>query len=308
MNRLKKKSPLLVIVSCVILGWSCTRADDPADESNADECVWESAEDGIPSGGPYYHQIFRGTSTDGFSFEDESVLLLDHASVPDAIVGQDGKRSIYYINGMPGRHGIWIAREQSDGTFVTEDCVRIDGEFNANAVDPDVLWLPTGEMRLFYFEGNFVGSAGPMEEAHPFYAATSSDGIHFEVDGLALEVEEATDPSVVQLNDGTWLMAISQGSQTLFAASTLGLEYQLTGAVVEGGVPELALLDDGSLRCFVTGNGIESHRSTDNGATWTKESGTRLSGPTGQVTADPSLIKLSDGTFELYYKTMEPIE
>ena len=258
--------------------------------------------------GIYNHQIFRGHSEDGFTFTDESVLLLDHASAPDATIDEEGQRSIYFVNGEVGKHGIWRAIENEEGVFVIDDCVRLDGVFNGDAVDPDIVRLPTGELRMYYYEGSFIGVADPSEDGvDRILAATSTDGIHFEVDGIAFEAENANEPSVVKLPDGSWLMAIASGTEghkTLLAHSVDGLTFSLTGAGLDGGVPELMMTADGDIRCFITGFGIESHISRDNGATWTKESGTRLQAELTDVTADPSAIKISDGTTELYYKTI----
>lgn len=257
-------------------------------------------------GHPYFHQVYRAFSSDGLSFTLENVLLLDHASVPDAVLRPNGETWVYFVNGQPGQHGIWAARETDTGTWVHMDCVRLDGVFNGNAVDPDVMLLPDGRYRLFYYEGFFVGPppASP-EPVHPIFSAVSEDGLNFTVERELITVENVTDPSVVQRPDGSWLMALSQGSRTLLAASSDGYNFELTGVVVEaGGVPELTVLPNGQLRLFVTGRGIESLISDDGGQIWTQEPGERIF-VADMITADPSLVAMPDGTYTLFYKVQE---
>ena len=187
------------------------------------------------------------------------------------------------------------------------DCIRLDGEFNGNAVDPDIVLLSDGRYRLFYYEGHFVGSRPPSEGPHPIFSAISEDGLNFKIERQLIAVETVTDPSVVQLANGRWLMALSQGTRTLLADSDDGYDFELTGVVVElGGVPELAILADGNVRLYVTAGGIKSVVSGDEGQTWVVEPGTRLSSPQGEILADPSLIATSDGTWVLFYKMAPP--
>ena len=65
---------------------------------------------------------------------------------------------------------------------------------------------------------------------------------------------------------------------------------------ISGVSPEAVLLDDGSVRLYVTDMGIKIYKSSD-GLNFTEET---ASPPQGG--ADPTLIKLSDGTYRMYYK------
>ena len=289
-------------------------------------------------GGPYFHQVYRAHSGDGLDFAPENQLVLDHASVPDAVLMPDGSTLLYYVNGLTEQHGIWVATQSPEGAWGVIDCVRLDGEFNGNAVDPDVILLDDGRLRLFYYEGRFVGPR-PLsgeEPPHPIYSAVSRDGVNFSVEARLLAVEGVTDPSVVRLPSGAWLMALSQGPRTLLAHSQDGNTFQLRGDPIKlggvlelalsqgprtllahsqdgntfqlrgdpiklGGVLELALLPGGRLRLYVSAMGIKSLISEDNGVTWTEEPGTRLSSRDGGILADPSLIS-SNGEWTMYYK------
>lgn len=52
--------------------------------------------------------------------------------------------------------------------------------------------------------------------------------------------EMLTDPSLLALPDGTWLMAISAGQNTLMTRSTDGLTFTRDATLTFGGVPEFA--------------------------------------------------------------------
>ena len=92
----------------------------------------------------YDHRVQWASSTDGKNFTKDNQVLLEHASVPDAVVRPDGKVWVYFVNGNPGQHAVFVAEQQADGTLKTFDCIRIDGEINGNAVDPDIVLLDDG--------------------------------------------------------------------------------------------------------------------------------------------------------------------
>jgi hypothetical protein len=76
--------------------------------------------------------------------------------------------------------------------------------------------------------------------------------------------------------------------------------------VKDGGVPELTLLPDNMLRLFVTAKGIESLLSQDGGKTWQKEAGQRVAAQQGNVAADPSVIRMPDGSWLMTWKRFRP--
>ena len=255
----------------------------------------------------YFHQIYRAFSSDAFNFTPENVLLLDHASVPDAVVGPDGETWVYYVNGEAAQHGIWAARQNAAGEWEAIDCVRIDGQFNGNAVDPDIVRLPDGRYRLFFYEGFFTTPVPQDAGDHPIFSAISGDGLNFTLEQQLVALEDVTDPSAVRLPDGSWLLALPQKGETLVLPSADGFNFDPAGIVrlSPGGIPELAALPDGRVRLFYAiGGGIGSYISSDNGQTWQAESGLRINKPVGEeIAADPSLLALPDGSYELYYKT-----
>ena len=264
----------------------------PTAETAASDCAA-----GDPNQAPLYgHQVYLAASPDGVQFQGDGELILEHASVPDGIVGPDGKLWVYFVNGEPGRHGIFAARQSDDGAWEIVDCVKLDGRFEGNAVDPDVTRLPDGRYRLVYFLGNFVGGPPPdPNRPHPIYSAVSEDGVNFTVEQQLIAVENVTDPSLAQLPDGRWLLALTRNGETLLAASDDGTNFELTGVTVAApGIPELAALPDGRIRLYLS----QSFVSSDGGQTWTVEEGHFVPGGG----ADPSLAALPDGSYAFFYK------
>ncbi len=152
-------------------------------------------------------------------------------------------------------------------------------------------------IRLAYL-ANFTS---PNERA--ICLAESDDGLSFRSLGLAVDLRAAgtiTDPSVVQLPNGSWLMALSAGQTTRLARSTDGLSFTLGETLTYGGVPELALTGDGGVRLYVCAGAIVAYRSQD-AVTWQREQPVVTRGPNGSMlVCDPSRVA---GTDVFVFKT-----
>lgn len=247
--------------------------------------------------GPYYHAVVATETTDGVALTGATTIL-DHASVPDGVRGPDGDVLIYYVNGAQGY--VWIAR-LAGASATPLGPLRLNGTDRAvGIVDPDVWRMPDGKVRIAYLAG--FGPPSPKPRA--ICIAESADGLSFTVLGAALEVasgEMITDPSVIRLPDGSWRMAVSLGQQTILARSSDGLRFTRYATVNFGGVPELALAQDGTLRLYVCKAGIESWRSHDGGTTWRREATVVPPGPPERrIVCDPSLVA---GSGRFLYKT-----
>ncbi len=244
----------------------------------------------------YEHQVYLTTSKDGLTFTEPAELIIEHASVPDVVIGPDGALWVYFVNGEPGQHGIFAARQTKDQIWEILDCVKIDGVFNGNAVDPNITRLDDGRYRLVYFLGNFVDrDVLNPNDPHPIYSAISEDGINFTVENQLIAVDEVTDPSLLQLPDGSWLLAMTRPSGSLLAASLDGQHFELLDVVFEEpGIPELALLSDGRIALYLG----QVHISNDGGQTWTADRSVQVPGGG----ADPSMTSLPDGSYIFVYK------
>jgi hypothetical protein len=258
------------------------------------ECAVQSSGEPRPvtdSNGPYYHQVAVATTRDGATISDP-VEVLQHASVPDGVRLPDGTVGIYYVNGEDG--SIWLAR-LSGGSARPVAPITLDGVSRpAGIVDPDAT-LVGGRVRLVYLSG--FGAPGALTR-RTMCVAESADGLRFDVRGPAitfLTSQSETDPSVVELGDGSWLMAISRGQRTLLARSGDGLAFTAGEELSYGGVPELALAADGRVRLYVCARGIESYLSADGGRSWHREGVVVPPGTLGRnLVCDPSRVAGTD--------------
>ncbi|MDP1891896.1 MAG: hypothetical protein Q8K55_13465, partial [Gemmatimonadaceae bacterium] len=187
----------------------------PTGANNAPTCVIASGGQGGPindQSGPYYHQVVIAHTTDGLAMTGLRQVI-DHASVPDGVRRADGSVFVYYVNGATGYTD--VARIEGDSARVIGP-ITIDGKRNPlGVVDPDAVLLPDGRIRLAFFWG--FGAPG-TNIARAMCIAESNDGINFTMKGTALPfgpTEMLTDPSLLALPDGSWLMAISAGQNTL---------------------------------------------------------------------------------------------
>jgi hypothetical protein len=234
-------------------------------------------------------------TSDGVTL-DEAHQVLDHASVPDGVLLPDGSIGLYYVNGAQG--GVWMARLVG-GEATPVGPISLNGIANpAGVVDPDVTALAGGVIRLVYL------SAFPTQPTIPraVCIAQSTDGLSFSVVGPAIVLSGTeTDPSVTRLMDGTWLMGISRGQQTLLARSNDGRSFSLENTLAYGGVPEVTTLADGRVRLYVCAAGIESYLSSDRGTTWQRETTVVAPGTLGKrIVCDPSMVA---GTNVFLFKT-----
>ncbi len=159
--------------------------------------------------------------------------------------------------------------------------ITIDGVFRpSGVVDPDVTNV-NGKVRLAYLNG--FGSTGE----HTMCLAESSDGLAFTTLAAAWPLganAAQTDPSLLELGDGSWLMAVSDGPRTLLGRSSSGLSFTEFATMDGGGVPELAQASDGRVRLYVCESGIASYLSSDSGSTWTREATVIPPGSLGRQT------------------------
>jgi hypothetical protein len=219
--------------------------------------------------------------------------------VPDAVLRPDGTIWLYFVNGEPGRHGIFVARGRTNGSFEIIDCVKLDGKFEPTAVDPDIVPLSDGRYRMYYY-----ANLGQVGGRNTIRSAISDDGINFRVEG-DVATGPYTDPSVAILADGRWLLSIPRGPEgNLVFTSPDGTTFDTAGVMVQGanGTPELVALGDGRVRMYVGGGALRSFISSDGGGAWAQESHTDLriqSG--GHGAGHPSVVQLEDGTWLLFY-------
>ena len=230
-----------------------------------------------------------------------SIVFLIFHFLHISILSQSISYGFFYVSGS-GQHGIYLAQKNPSGNWNRGSQLKINGQFNGNAVDPDVIKLTDGRYKIFYYKGYFVTPPPPNYKNHEIFSAVSNDGINYSSEEKVFEAEGITDPSVVQLNDGSYLMVCVRGNLLIFSKSSNGSSFQSTGITIPNvGIPELAKLENGNVRLFYNGpGGIVSSISSDGGSNWIKESGVRL--PSNKFIADPSVIRISQNKWFLFVK------
>jgi len=279
------------VIGATACGGSPVTPAIPQTSNAAVSCTPTASANGQPisdPSGPYFHQTVIGRTADGLTLTNAHQII-DHASVPDGVRRSDGSVLAYYVNAAVGG-ATWVARIVAD-TAQPIGPIVVDG-VNAplGIVDPDVQTVASGKVRLFYLNG----FGAPPGTARAICSADSDDGVHFTTRGPAFvwtTSEQFTDPSVVPLADGAWLMAISLGQQTVIARSSDGISFTREETLAIGGVPELAIAPGGAVRLYVCSGGITAYRSTDAGRTFAREQTVVGPGFNGHnIVCDPSLV------------------
>jgi hypothetical protein len=165
-------------------------------------------------------------------------------------------------------------------------------------------------IRLYYYAHEMTPGTDPaaLPGPHVIYSAVSNDGIHFTEDpGTRFSYDThsnfgITDPDVVQLDDGSWLMFISLG-QSLVKATSADSSGTFTrdGSFNwdQGGVAG-SYNFGGTVRTF-TSYGDNIHAAVYNGASGKLEYAGVAVGPPSQGTVgSPSLFEI-DGVYYMVY-------
>lgn len=259
-----------------------------------------------PDGGPYQHQVLSASSPDGLNWTFDGRVLLEHASVPAAIVTPDGALRIYYVDASQMPENVNCAESRDGGqTFRVLGCT-IAGRAGVKAVDPSIALLPDGRYRLYYYASQQDPGASGL---HAIHSAISSDGVGFAEEGEAFSYPGLVDPDVFWTGE-EWLMYVFSldAHATLIASSRDGLSFQYVGPLPlkDWGTTAPVRLDDGQFRLYAfdqpRGQTVASFLSHD-GFTWSQEDGVRLTAPAGQQITDPFVVRLPDGSWKMILKT-----
>jgi hypothetical protein len=245
----------------------------------------------------------RAYYVNGLSNESSDKSGKGDAAAPVAPADNVLMHAIYYSD-LNAATGQWSTRKP----------IYLENVLDGNLVDPNLVQLQDGRYVMTYMRGNF-GQANP-EQVPTIYSAWSYDGVYFfdpqvlfkpassnNADGSPV----VTDPSLVQLKDGSWLLAVSNpsaASATLYASQD-GLNFTAKGVTLATFSPDLQVLPDGRVRIHYAdgpAGGIASKISADGGQTWTNEAGVRKSG----AGFDPSVFQLADGSWRMLFKTQSP--
>lgn len=256
-----------------------------------------------PQEGPHTHQVMSATSRDGLAWTEDGKVLLEHASVPCAIVTPEGKVLLYFVDASRAPENVNCVESTDGGKTFQKTRFAIQGMTAHKAVDPSIVRLENGKYRLYYFGCR----RNPDEEGtHAIYSAISDDGIRFTEEKRVFDREGLVDPDVFWTGK-EWLMYVFGLGRTEIARSADGLSFEYVGPLhlKFWGTTAPVRLEDGTFRLYAFtqrgANKVCSFASKDC-RTWTQEEGTRLAPPEGKEITDPFVVRLKEGTWKMFYK------
>lgn len=258
--------------------------------------------------GPFRDKITYAFSTDLFNWTPSGVILAEHASVPGAVI-KDGIIYVYFVdvsqNGIKEQLGMVKSTDQGK-TWSEASILTIDGLGDKATADPAPVLLSDGRIRLYYFDINeprLNPGADGQEPANKIYSAVSEDGLHFtQESGVRLEREGAFDPDVNQIS-GRWYMYFGdlQGNAVYVSQSPDGLNFTEPTLAYQGGAVPDVFYENNTWYLYTAGINIAT--GTD-GLTF-NSSGYDFYDPSAHITADPSVVKLDDGSYLMLYKVQK---
>lgn len=253
-----------------------------------------------PGGQPqtFKDQTYVSTSADGLTWS-EGVLLAEQASVPEVIYTTKSEYWAYWVDfsnfSGPNTETIGAARSSDGVNWEMMGSVEFTDLGSIAPVDPDVMELPDGRLRMYFFD-----IAGKQGE-NTIYSAVSSDGIHFTLEtGSRFTQDGIYDPNVAQLPDGSYRMYLNS-TDIVSASSPDGLTFAADeGVRVErGAVPGAIVLPDGSVRLYACSQGISVFASAD-GLNFTLEKQGAIGANQGGIVCDPSVTASPNGYLMVY--------
>lgn len=260
----------------------------------------------------YRHALFLATSEDGKSFDyDSDNPVIEHASVPDLImlekdIGnfQKGDLLSYFVDTTLLKEGNWL---EEIGLVVSTDngkswsekvLISIAGAEEHVPVDPSIVQLSDGRLRLYYYDFR----TGLERGGAKMYVAESTDALSFDFVQEALTYEAGgTDPDVIFF-DGQWLMYFSclgASGAICIATSEDGLSFTFVESTEVSGVPGTLIENDQIGLYGCQGQGITKTLSKD-GMEFSLNS-TRLILSASSI-CDPAPVQLEDSTYAMIIK------
>jgi len=290
---------LFLIILALIFTLGCLKTNEKVDKNN-NIFLWSKMKEG-----PYYDKISFATSTDLFNWTDSGIILAEHASVPGAVY-KDGVIYVYFVDvsvdGKPEQ--ISLIRSPDNGrTWLPKEHVVFSGLGNKIPVDPAPVLLENGDIRLYYFDINEERTSLGSDHMNKIYSAISKDGINFvQEKGIRFSKKGVTDPDVVKVGN-VWRMYVGDvmKNKVISAVSSDGLNFTEEGiAYNSGAVPDVFF--ENNIYYLYTA-GIDIAISQD--GTHFSRTPYKFHSQKGKITADPSIVKLDDGTYIMFYKLSE---
>lgn len=332
MNRLK----ILSLLALLLLVSGCSGTSEETqeiEELDENETVFEESEgEGptpseteAPTEGIKSHELYFAVSDDGETWQrSPEETILEMASVPNLLLlEQDvgdfkaGTLISHFVDASEmhdwGEERIgYITSEDNGETWSDRALITIeDLPEGVTAVDPCVVQLSDGRLRLYFFDFSANKDLLNGEATDPtFYSAISEDGLTFEFEGEVYSSTAAliTDPEVLWLEDH-WLLynpvfetaeSMQTGENKIqISESTDGTDFEYLTAINFQGIPGVMLEEDGTVSLFgCSKEGITRVIST-NGIDFDLENEEVVLKIGG---CDPDPVQLSNGTYAMVLK------
>jgi len=256
--------------------------------------------------GPFYHDVYTASSSDGLKFSSTGNKIAEHASVPDAIRLPSGQLVFYAVDGAQhSKSGVLMGVSSDNGKTWELGSMQLGGA-SGGIADPQITITDNGQLRLYYLVFPGPPTPGqPPASVNTVDSSTSADGINFTKEsGDRFEYAQITDPDVIKIGS-TWFMYAAQGQKQIYATSSDGLSFSYKGvARQQGSVSKTVAISGDKFRQFYCDKGISSSTTSD-GISWSDE-GVNLAAPADKIICDPSPLQLDDGSWLMIYKVANP--
>ncbi len=301
---MKNSVKIIFILLTILLLFGCSQETILEDNK---ETILE-----VPDEGPYWDKLLF-SSSESEKWPDDAPTIIEHASVADAITltqdignfkaGNILTVFVFFKENIPVVQDIGLLYSEDDGNSWSELFIlNVVNPDSHAAVDPSLVQLDNGNLVLYYLDFS-VAQPGSQNQEYTFYAATSEDGLNYNLENAIFSSTEiSTDPDVIFYN-GQWLMYYAKESDetmhVLTGTNHLNFENDQTTGIK--GIPGTLIVED-ELHLYgcggvegEDGNGITISKSMD-GITFTSSALAKMGD------CDPAPVILENGNFGLIYK------
>ncbi len=240
-------------------------------------------------------------SSDGVVWADP-VQLATAASVPEIVTLADGSLLAMWVSfaDNPTRFGEKLAAARlakGSDTWQQMGTVLISDSENITMVDPDLVVLPDGRLRLYAYD------IRTDKATHTILSAISTDnGNSFTMEpGVRFASEQMWDPNVVITADGTYRMYYNGGDAIKSAVSPDGITFTADADVrwPRGGIPG-ALIENQTIWLYGCDKGLARRASSD-GLSFGKTTQLVIKAPPELFMCDPS-VTINDQGWWMVFK------